>query len=45
MHTAEPLVPETRSFKFENATEKLKRYKLPGYDQILADTIQVGDNA
>jgi hypothetical protein len=29
MHTAEPLVPESSSFKFEIAIEKLKRYKSP----------------
>jgi hypothetical protein len=45
MHTAEPLVPETSSFKVENATEKLKRHKLPGNDQILVELIQGGDNA
>jgi len=44
MHTAEPLVPESSSFEFEIATEKLKRYKSPGIDQILAEMIQAGSN-
>jgi hypothetical protein len=39
MHTAEPLVPELSSFKVEIVTEKLKRYKSPSIDQILADLI------
>jgi hypothetical protein len=41
MHTAEPLVPESSSFKGKIAIEKLKSYKSPGTDQILAEMIQV----
>jgi hypothetical protein len=44
IHTAEPLVPEPCSFEFEIALEKLKRYKLPGTDQIPAELIQVEGN-
>jgi len=44
MHTAEPLVFEPRFFEVEIATEKLKRYKSPGTDQILAKLMQVGGN-
>jgi hypothetical protein len=36
MHAAEPLVPERSSFKVEITIEKLKRYKAPAIDQILA---------
>jgi hypothetical protein len=42
MHTADPLVPEASSFKVEIAVEKLKRCKLHGIDQILAELIQAG---
>jgi hypothetical protein len=41
-HTAESLVPDTSSFQVEIAIEKLKRYKSPGIDQILAELIQAG---
>jgi hypothetical protein len=34
------LVPEPSSFKIEIAIEKLKIYKLPVIDQILAELIQ-----
>jgi len=34
MRTAELLVYKPSSFKVEIATEKLKRYKLPGIDQF-----------
>jgi hypothetical protein len=44
IHTAEPLVPEPSSFEVEIAIEKLKRYKSPGTDQILAELIQAGGN-
>jgi len=36
IHTAEPLVSEPSECEFEFATEKLKRHKSPGIDQILA---------
>ena len=42
MHTAEPLVPGPRAFVGEMATEKLKRHKSPGTDQIPAKLIKVG---
>jgi hypothetical protein len=38
--TAEPLVPEPSSSEVKIATEKLKRYKSPGTDQIPAELIQ-----
>jgi hypothetical protein len=41
MHTAEPLIPQPRTFKVETATEKLERYKSPGTDQIPAEMIKV----
>jgi hypothetical protein len=44
IHTAEPLVPEPSSSEVDIATWKVKRYKLPGTDQIPADLIQAGDN-
>jgi len=44
MHTTEPLVTESSTFKVETATEKLERYKSPGTDQILAKLIQAGGN-
>ena len=39
IHTAEPLVPEPSAFETEMATEKLKRHKSPGIDQIPAELI------
>jgi hypothetical protein len=42
MHTAEPLVPGPRAFEDEMATEKLKRHKSPGTDQIPAKLIKAG---
>ena len=39
-HTAEPLVPQLSTFEVEMAIEKLKRYKLPGVDQIPAELIK-----
>jgi hypothetical protein len=46
IHTAEPivLVPKPSSFEVEVNIEKLKRYKSPGTDQILAELIQAGGN-
>jgi hypothetical protein len=44
IHTAEPLVPYPSSFVVEIAIGKLKRYKSPGIDQILAELIQAGGN-
>jgi hypothetical protein len=37
IQTAEPLVPEPSPFEVEITIAKLKRYKLPGSDQIPAD--------
>jgi hypothetical protein len=45
MHTDEPLAPKSDPFEVEIPSEKLKRYKLPGTDQILAKIIQAGGNA
>jgi hypothetical protein len=42
IHTAETLVPDPCTFKFEIAIAKLKTYKSPGNDQILAELIQAG---
>jgi hypothetical protein len=39
-HTAEPLVPDPGSVEVEIAIAKLKGYKSPGNDQILAEPIQ-----
>jgi hypothetical protein len=44
MRTTEPLVPEPSSFEVEIATDKLKRYKLPGIDQIPAELMQAEGN-
>jgi hypothetical protein len=38
--TAELLVPDPSPFEVEIAIENLKKYKLPGSDQILAELIQ-----
>jgi hypothetical protein len=35
-------VPDPSPFEFEIAIAKLKRYKLPGSDQILAELFQAG---
>jgi hypothetical protein len=43
IHTAEPLIPEPSLVKEEIATGKLKSYKSPATDQILAELIKVGD--
>jgi hypothetical protein len=42
IHIAEPLVPEPSALEVEMATEKLKRYKSPGTDQIPAELIKAG---
>jgi hypothetical protein len=42
VHTAEPLVPGPNHLEVEIAIAKLKKYKLPGSDQILAELIQAG---
>jgi hypothetical protein len=39
-YTDEPLVPVPSSFKVEIATGKLKKYKSPGSDQILAELVK-----
>ena len=41
-HTAEPTVPEPSAIEVERATEKLKRHKSPGIDQIPAELIKAG---
>jgi len=41
-HTVEPLMLEPSAFEVAMATEKLKRYKLPGNDQIPAELITAG---
>jgi hypothetical protein len=42
VHTAELLVPGPSHFEVEIVITKLKKYKLPGSDQILAELIQAG---
>jgi hypothetical protein len=42
VHTAEPLVPGPSCLEVEIAIAKLKTYKSPGSDQILAELIQAG---
>jgi hypothetical protein len=42
MHTAEAIVPDSSPFAVEIAIAKLKKYKLLGSDQILAELIQAG---
>jgi hypothetical protein len=42
LHTAEPLVPSSGRLEVEIAIAKLKKYKLPGSDQIPAELIQAG---
>jgi hypothetical protein len=44
MHVAEPLVSEPSPFKVEISVEKLRRYNLPGSDQISSVMIQAEDN-
>jgi hypothetical protein len=40
IHTAGPLVPQPSAFEVKKATEKQKRYKSPGTDQIPAEMIK-----
>jgi hypothetical protein len=42
VHTAESLVPGSSHLEVEIAIAKLKMYKLPVSDQILAELIQAG---
>jgi hypothetical protein len=42
MHTAEPLVLVPRHLEIEISIAKLKKYKSPGSDQILAELYQAG---
>jgi hypothetical protein len=42
IHTAEPLVSEPSAFEIEMATEKLKRHKSPGTDQLPAELMKAG---
>jgi hypothetical protein len=42
IHTVEPLFPESSFNAVEIATEKLKRYKSPGIDLILAEPLHQG---
>jgi hypothetical protein len=42
VHTAEPLVPEPYLVTVEIDIGKLKRYKSPGTNQILAELIKAG---
>jgi hypothetical protein len=42
IYTAEPLVPEPSLIEVEIAIGKLKRYKSPGTDQILAELLEEG---
>jgi hypothetical protein len=42
IHMAETLVPEPRLVEVEIAIGKLKSYKYPGTDQILAELIKAG---
>jgi hypothetical protein len=39
---AEPLVPGSSHIEVEIVTAKLKKYKSPGSDKILAELIQAG---
>jgi hypothetical protein len=42
LHTAEPLMPESRLVEVKIAIGKLKRYKSLGSDQNLAEFIKAG---
>jgi hypothetical protein len=42
VHTAEPLVPGSSHLEVEIAIAKLKKYKSPGSEEILAELIQAG---
>jgi hypothetical protein len=41
IHSTEPIMPDSSPFEVEFAIIKLKKYELPGSDQILAELIQV----
>jgi hypothetical protein len=43
IHTAKPIVPGTSYLEVEIAIAKLKKYKYPGSDQILAELKQAGN--
>ena len=43
IQTGEPHVPEPNAFEVKMATEKLKRHKSPGTDEILTELIKAGD--
>jgi hypothetical protein len=45
IHTAEPLVSKVSAFAIEMASEKLKRHKSPGIDQISTERIKAGGKA
>jgi len=45
IHTAKPLVSKVSVLTIEMASEKLKRYKPLGIDQISAETITAGSRA
>jgi hypothetical protein len=42
VHIAEPLVPGPRCLEVETATAELKKYNLPGSDEIPTELIQAG---
>jgi len=42
VHTAEPLLLVPSACKVEMATEKLKKHKSPGIDQITGELIKAG---
>jgi hypothetical protein len=42
IHSAEPAVPDPSLLEVESAIAKLKKYKLPGSDQISTELIQAG---
>jgi hypothetical protein len=42
IHTVEPLIPEPSLVEAEIAIGKLKSYKSPGTDHILAELIKAG---
>jgi hypothetical protein len=43
IHTAKPLVTQSRAFDFEMFIENVKRHKFPGDDRIPAQFIKSGD--
>jgi len=42
IHTAEPLLPETRAFEFELVIEDIKSHNSPVVDQISAELFKAG---